>query len=437
MFGQDKDANGNKMFIPVSAVGSTYVYLGRSILVNVATLSNVDLPTDPLMPDLEDNADLQNTEIFSGAYDDKVEDVEADFNNLELTTIVSPIRITRIHKDHPKEQIVGDPLSALQTRRMTKTYQEHAMVTYIKKQRRTNHKDYQNFLLAYFLSQIEPKKVIQALTDPRWIEAMQDELLQFKLQKMDVKSVFLYGTIEDEVYVCQHPSFEDPHLPNKVYKVEKAYMVFIKLIEPVKTAITSIETNKALLKDEEAKDVDVHLYRSMIGSLMYLTSSRPDIMFAVCASNIVANSTIEVEYVAAANFCGQDSAKVKTVNEDVQIRALVDGKNVIVTEASIRCDLQLQDAEGTACLPSDTIFEELARMESLGDQEDASKQRRMIDNIDQDVEITLVDETQGGMNEEEMFGVNDLDGDEVIVDATTSEEVEQSTKVSKKEVSTV
>ncbi|GJR30451.1 hypothetical protein Tco_1106683 [Tanacetum coccineum] len=51
----------------------------------------------------------------------------------------------------------------------------------------------------------------------------------------------------------------------------------------VKTASTPIETNKALLKDEEAEDVDVHLYRSMIGSLMYLTAFRPDIMFAVCA----------------------------------------------------------------------------------------------------------------------------------------------------------
>ncbi|GKG51453.1 hypothetical protein Tco_0541837, partial [Tanacetum coccineum] len=52
---------------------------------------------------------------------------------------------------------------------------------------------------------------------------------------------------------------------------------------PVKTASTLIETNKALLKDEDAEDVDVHLYRSMIGSLMYLTASRPDIMFVVCA----------------------------------------------------------------------------------------------------------------------------------------------------------
>ncbi|GJZ22523.1 hypothetical protein Tco_0559562, partial [Tanacetum coccineum] len=118
----------------------------------------------------------------------------------------------------------------------------------------------------------------------------------------------------------------------------------------MKTPSILIETNKALLKDEEAEDVDVHLYRSMIGSLMYLTASRPDIMFAVCAcardspfdleafsnsdyarasldrksttrgcqflgkrliswqckkQTIVANSTTEAEYVAAANCCGQ------------------------------------------------------------------------------------------------------------------------------------
>ncbi|GJR48061.1 retrovirus-related pol polyprotein from transposon TNT 1-94 [Tanacetum coccineum] len=51
----------------------------------------------------------------------------------------------------------------------------------------------------------------------------------------------------------------------------------------VKTASTLIETNKALVKDEEAKAVDVHLYRSIIRSLMYLIASRPDIMFAICA----------------------------------------------------------------------------------------------------------------------------------------------------------
>nr|GFB35266.1 putative ribonuclease H-like domain-containing protein [Tanacetum cinerariifolium] len=128
-----------RIFTLVSAVGSTYVYLGGSIPVNATTLPNVDLPTDPLMLDLEDTAD---TRIFSDAYDDEVEGAEADFNNLKLTIVVSPIPTTRIHMDHPKEKIIGDPLLALQTRRLTKTSQEHAMVSYIKKQRRTNHKDY-------------------------------------------------------------------------------------------------------------------------------------------------------------------------------------------------------------------------------------------------------------------------------------------------------
>nr|GFA65829.1 putative ribonuclease H-like domain-containing protein [Tanacetum cinerariifolium] len=137
MFGQDKDANGNRMFTLVSTARSTYVNLGGSIPVNAATLPNAHLPTDPLMPDLEDTTDLQDTGIFSGAYDDDVEGAEADFNIIELTTV-----------------------------------------------RRTNHKDFQNYLFAYFLSQIEPKKVTQALTDLSWIEAMQNELLQFRLHKV-------------------------------------------------------------------------------------------------------------------------------------------------------------------------------------------------------------------------------------------------------------
>nr|GEV38765.1 ribonuclease H-like domain-containing protein [Tanacetum cinerariifolium] len=117
MFRQDKDANENstyRMYTPVSTAGSSYVNLGGSIPINAAALPNVDLPTDPLMPDFEDNG------IFSGTCDDEVEGAVADFNNLELTIVVSPIPSTRIHKDRPKEQIIGDPLLAPQTRRITK-----------------------------------------------------------------------------------------------------------------------------------------------------------------------------------------------------------------------------------------------------------------------------------------------------------------------------
>ncbi|GKB73212.1 retrovirus-related pol polyprotein from transposon TNT 1-94 [Tanacetum coccineum] len=97
--------------------------------------------------------------------------------------------------------------------------------------------------------------------------------------QMDVKSDFLYGKIKEEVYVSQPPGFEDPDFPNIAYKVEKV----LYGLHQAPRACKHMETQKLLLKDEDGEEVDVHLYRSMIGSLMYLTSSRPDIMFAVCA----------------------------------------------------------------------------------------------------------------------------------------------------------
>nr|GEW46184.1 retrotransposon protein, putative, unclassified [Tanacetum cinerariifolium] len=133
----------------------------------------------------------------------------------------------------------------------------------------------------------------------------------FVVYQMDMKSAFLYDKIEEEVYVCQPPGFEDPELPNRVYKVEKALYglhqalrawstrkemctEFKKMMHKkfqmssireltfflgLQTASIPMETSKPLMKDENAKDVDVHFYTSMIGTWMYLTFSRPDIMF--------------------------------------------------------------------------------------------------------------------------------------------------------------
>nr|GEU99051.1 putative ribonuclease H-like domain-containing protein [Tanacetum cinerariifolium] len=157
----------------------------------------------------------------------------------------------------------------------------------------------------------------------------------FMVYQMDVKSAFLYETIKEEVYVCQPPGFEDPDYPDKIYvddiifgstnkdlckafeklmkdKFQMSSMgkltfflglqvkqkqdgIFISHDNYVaeilrkfgltdrKSNSTPIDTEKPLLKDPDGEDVDVHTYRSMIGSLMYLTSSRPDIMFVVCA----------------------------------------------------------------------------------------------------------------------------------------------------------
>ncbi|GJY06486.1 putative ribonuclease H-like domain-containing protein [Tanacetum coccineum] len=164
----------------------------------------------------------------------------------------------------------------------------------------------------------------------------QEEGIEY--DEMDVKSAFLYEKIKEEVYVYQPPGFEDPNILDRVYKVEKAlygwhqaprawyetlstYLLengfqrgpldknlFIKRdqlkqkkdgifisqdkyvteilkkfgFSDVKTVSTPMETHKPLLKDANGEDIDKHMYRSMIGSLMYLTSSRPDIMFVVC-----------------------------------------------------------------------------------------------------------------------------------------------------------
>ncbi|GKD63464.1 hypothetical protein Tco_1305572, partial [Tanacetum coccineum] len=124
-------------------------------------------------------AELEDYSIFE---DDEDVGTEADMHNLDTTIQASHIPTTRIYKDHPLDQVIEDLQSATQTRRMLKSLEEHGFNSTI--QQRTNLKDLQNCLFAYFLSQEEPKKVIHALKDPSWIEAMQEELLQFKLQEV-------------------------------------------------------------------------------------------------------------------------------------------------------------------------------------------------------------------------------------------------------------
>ncbi|GJR20230.1 ribonuclease H-like domain-containing protein [Tanacetum coccineum] len=212
---------------------SSFVYLGGKIPIDASTLPNVDLPIDLNMPDLEDDSDaFSNDGIINGAYDDENVSVVADFNNMDDTINVSPIPILRIHKDHPKDQILGDLKSAVQTRGNIQkaSSAQQALVSYIHKQNRTNHKDHQNCLLACFLSQEEPKNISQALQDERLIAQglkteevnTYDEVFAPVATRIEAISAFLYGTIEEEVYVHQPPGFVDPAHPNKVYKVIKA-----------------------------------------------------------------------------------------------------------------------------------------------------------------------------------------------------------------------
>nr|GFB28297.1 hypothetical protein [Tanacetum cinerariifolium] len=245
---------------------------------------------------------------------------DADIRNRETSITTSPTPTLRIHKDHPKNQIIGPVDTSIQTRNKSK------------------------------------EKISDALQDPSWVEAMQEELLQFKIQnvwtlvdcpkgvrpigtkwvlkykkdgrgivirnkarlvsqghtqeegidydevfapvarieaiilflayasfmsftlyQMDVKSAFLYGTIDEEVYKEDGIFLSQEKYVGDILKKFR--------YTDVRSSNTPMDKKNPWGKDETGKDVYLYLYRSMIGSLMYLTASRPDIMFAVCAYN--------------------------------------------------------------------------------------------------------------------------------------------------------
>ncbi|KAJ9545014.1 hypothetical protein OSB04_024721 [Centaurea solstitialis] len=401
-------------------------------------------------PQLESNVENEPGDTSEITQPDLSES-DPDDSNLGESLSEEPLHLTRTQKNHPTSQVIGDVTSPMITR---------------KQSREAGYVNTHSGMLSCFLSQNEPKKVLDAMKDPSWIEAMQEELLQFVLQhvwdfvdlpkghrvigtkwifrnktdergiviknkarlvaqgytqeegidyddvfapvarieaiqlflafasykrfkvyQMDVKSAFLYGTIDEEVYVCQPPGFEDPKYPDRVCKLRKAlyglhqaprawyytlssYLlenkfergvidkslfikrtktdmllvqiyvddiifgstkedmckefeelmhkkfkmssmgeltfflglqvkqkrdgIFINQSKYVATmlqkfgmndgkpASTPMETHKHLTADVEGEEVDVHQYRSMIGSLIYVTTSRPNIMFAVC-----------------------------------------------------------------------------------------------------------------------------------------------------------
>nr|GEY01481.1 hypothetical protein [Tanacetum cinerariifolium] len=120
---------------------------------------------------------LKDIGIFEDSHDDEdVFGAEVDFHNLDSTFQVSPIPTTRIHKDHPLQQVIRYFHSTPQTRRMTNNLEEHGSVgTDIL---RTDHKDLQNCLFACFLSQMEPKKELWLHLKPEscgnWVKSLEE-----------------------------------------------------------------------------------------------------------------------------------------------------------------------------------------------------------------------------------------------------------------------
>ncbi|GJV21814.1 putative ribonuclease H-like domain-containing protein [Tanacetum coccineum] len=398
---KEKDANAsvnntNNIYtvsLTINATGIEDNFINENIVY--------ECDDDPNMPDLEEIGRFSDAE-----YDD----LGADINNFDTYFQVSHVPTTRIHKDHPLNQVIRDLQSSNQTRQVTKNLEEYWFGPW------------------WIYHMAKGPLVLNGFTGIRRMkEALNIE--QRRLRHCGVsngwsKSAFLYrdGLKRKSMFVTRSQAFEDPDFLDKVYKVEKALYglreksdillvqeyvddiifgstkkslctefekmmhkkfqmtsmgeltfflglqvkqkedgIFIsqdkymtKILKKfsfsdVKTASTPIETHKPLLKDADGEDVDEHLYRSMIGSLMYLTSSRPDIMFAdspfdlVAYTNsdyarasldkksttrgyqflgcrliswqckkqtVVANSTPEAEYVAASSCCDSNEKKL-------------------------------------------------------------------------------------------------------------------------------
>nr|GEW21751.1 retrovirus-related Pol polyprotein from transposon TNT 1-94 [Tanacetum cinerariifolium] len=325
--------------------------------------------------------------IFTdSSYDD--EGVVTDFYNLETTMNTR----SKVHKNYEAHALGS--VDRNKARLVTQGHRQEEGIEY-------------DEVFAH-VARIEAIRIFLAFTT----------YMGFIVYQMDVKSTFLYGIIDEKVYVTQPPGFVDPKFPNMVYKVVKdlyglhqaprawyatlstllerngyrrgaidkslfikqdkkdimlvqVYMddiifcstkkswcdKFEKLMKnSVKITSTPNETQKPLVKDDEAVDVDLHLYRSMIGSLMYLTASRPDIIFAEIhkkrlslsrrliswqckKQTIVATFNTEAEYVAAAHCCRQEQT---TLGKDFSNSLMADNL------PKIKCNEALAILEQTA-----------------------------------------------------------------------------------------
>nr|GEV40862.1 hypothetical protein [Tanacetum cinerariifolium] len=403
-----RDAKGNSHIeiTPVPAVG-------QNSTNNTNTFSDAGPCNTTVSPTLRESSYVDPSQYLDDpdmsalediTYSDNEEDVgaEAEFTNLETTITVSPIPTTRVHRDHHVSQIIGDLSFGSLTMSMKRMVSDEGGLTQI------NTDDFHTCMFACFLSKEEPKRVHQ--DEKSWIEAMQEEPLQFKMQKVwvlvdlpkrkrAIGTKWIFRNKKDERgrvvknkarFVAQghtqeegidyeeffapvarieairffsslcflHELYgvEDPDYPDKRRKIDQTLFIkrqkgdillvqiyvddiifgsankdlckaFEKLMKykfqmssmgeltlflglqvkqksdaifisqdkyvaeilkkfrltDGKSASTPIDIEKSLLKDFDGEDVDVHTYRSMIGSLIYLTSLRLDIMFAVCA----------------------------------------------------------------------------------------------------------------------------------------------------------
>nr|GEZ17941.1 hypothetical protein [Tanacetum cinerariifolium] len=220
-------------------------------------------------------------------------EVEKDSHDLDIAHMNN----NQWTKDHPIVNVIDDPSRSVSTR---KQLQIDAMWCFFDA----------------FLTIVEPKNFKQAMTESLWIDAMQEEIHEFKRQEegiyfkesfaqvarieairifianaahknmmifqMDVKTAFLNGELKEEVYVSQPKGFVDQDNPSHVYKLKKALCGLKQAPHACDSVDTPLVKKSKLDKDLQEKPVDATLCHGMIVSLVYLKSSRPDLTYAVC-----------------------------------------------------------------------------------------------------------------------------------------------------------
>ncbi|GJX83183.1 hypothetical protein Tco_0332664 [Tanacetum coccineum] len=185
--------------------------LERGNLFNTGKLD----PDDSPMPELK-NFHKSETGIFDEASYNE-EGVITNFNSLPIEIEVSPTPTLKIHNIHPKVKylVILSQLCKLEakcSKIRALTYQQ-----YSKAAKEHNHQISTHWFVSFFLSQEEPKKISEALQDDSWVKAMQEELLQFKLARMELS--------DEEVYVSLTSGFVDPDHPKKVSKCGQSFIM--------------------------------------------------------------------------------------------------------------------------------------------------------------------------------------------------------------------
>nr|GFA19284.1 uncharacterized mitochondrial protein AtMg00810-like [Tanacetum cinerariifolium] len=244
---------------------------------------------------------------------DDADDVgaEADINNLESIISVSPIPTTRIHKDHPTTQIIGDLSSTTQTRSMARTVRDQGGISMM------FNEDFHTFQNA---------ESLDLSSSTLWKEEKKDErgiVIRNKARLVAQGHTSEEAIDYEECISLWHyrrgsirMSIEDLENPDKVYKVVKALYGLHQAPRAWslgKSASTPIDAEKPLLKDSDGEDVDVHTYSDYAGASLDRKSTTEGCQFLGCRliswqckkQTVVATSSTEAEYVAAASGCAQ------------------------------------------------------------------------------------------------------------------------------------